>query len=182
MASQKISKNNKPASKPSASKTSTSSKAAAKSEAESAVVANAELVSLIRDFDSKKEEVKSAYVEMGKFAQENQLTKAEVIASIVEARGCEKKTAEQQYSRYKALFTDPDALAKLEEGDVDLKQWKAKNTKKQQNPSSKKAQENATKNFASGLSKLINAAKVLGTDRDTILQTVKAACKKGGII
>ena len=155
--------------------------ASAKSEADSHVVANARLVAEIRGFDAAREQAKSFLVGVATVCQEEQLSKAEIVASIVEARGCTEKTAKEQYSRMKKILTDPDALEELRSGEADLKTVRDRTTKKQENPSPKKKKENAEKRFATGISTLVNTAKEMGWDAATCLNTLKAALKKAGV-
>lgn len=158
---------------------SASSKASAESTSE--VVANARLVEAIKGFDVAREQAKSFLVEVATVAQEEQCSKAEIVASIVAARGCTEKTAKEQYSRMKKLLTDPEALEELRTGQADLKTVREKTTKKQSNPSPKKAKENAEKKFAKGLSLVVTAAKEQGWDAATVLNTLKAKLKKEGV-
>lgn len=158
-----------------------SASAKASAEAASNVVANPRLVEKIRGFDIARDQAKSFLVEVATVAQEEQCSKAEIVASIVEARGCTEKTAKEQYSRMKKLLTDPEALEELRNGTADLKTVRERTTKPQGNPSPKKAKENAEKKFAKGLSLVVTAAKEQGWDAATVLNTLKAKLKKEGV-
>lgn len=157
------------------------SSAKSKAEATSKVISNPRLVSAIQGFDAARAQAKTFLVDVATIVQEEQCTKAEVVASLVEARGCTEKTAKEQYSRMKKILSDPEALEALRNGEVDLKTAREQTTKKQKNPSQEKAKQNAEKRFSTSLSGLINAAKEQGTDLATLLNTVKAAAKKNGI-
>lgn len=159
----------------------TSSSATAKAKAESTVVANPRLVAAIKQYETSREQTQTYLVDVATIVQQEQLTKAEVVASIVEARGVKKETAEQQYSRMRALLTDPDALEQLRSGETDLKTIREKTKKTQKNPSTKKAQENREKRFAKAVSTICNVAKEGGMDRETIMNALKAALKKAGV-
>lgn len=169
----------KPDKKPVKSK---SSKATTKSEATASVVANVRLVAALKAYDTSLAQTQSYLVELGTIAQEEQLTRAEVVASLMEARGIEKSTAESQYSRMKAIITDPEALESLRSGEADLKTVREKTKKGQKNPSKDVAKKNAEKKFATAITTLVNASKELGLDRDSVIVTVKSALKKAGVI
>ncbi len=170
----------KPEKKDKKNKSSSSSvKADAKSE--STVTANPRLVAALKQYEASREQTKSYLVDVATIAQEEQLTKHEIIASLMEARGIEKSTAESQYSRMKKLLTDPDALEELRTGESDLKTIREKTTKKQKNPSAKKQQENREKKFSAAVTTIVNCAKEGAMDRETILNTIKSALKKAGV-
>lgn len=157
------------------------SKASAKSEADSSVVANVRLVDAIKSFDVSKAATQSYLVEIGTIVQEEQCTRAEVVASIVEARGCTPETANQQYSRMKKIFTDPEALEELRSGESDLKSIRERTKKPQKNPSQKVKLEAANKRFVKGVGMVVTSAKEVGMDKATIINTINAALKKNGI-
>ena len=161
------------------------SKAAASAGAKTAekppVVANAELVKALRTFDRSKDETKSYLIDVASIVQEKQLTRAEVVASMIEARGVSKATAESQYSRMKKIFTDSDTLEALRSGEIDLKTAREASVKKQENPSATKKEENLEKRYAGALTKLLEAVKEMGTDLASFLASVKASAKKAGI-
>lgn len=158
-----------------------SASAASKVSEPSKVVANARLVAAIKGHTEALGQAKSYLVTMAEIIQNEQLTKAEVIASIMEARGIDKKTAGEQYSRSKKIFTDPDTLEQLKAGEIDLKTARQATAKKQENPSAAKKQANAEKNMAKAITTIVNIAKESGTDIATLLATVKAAAKKAGL-
>lgn len=158
-----------------------SSAASAKSEATSHVVANTRLVAAIKLLEESKKQTQTYLVEVATIVQEEQLTRAEVVASLMEAKGIEKSSAESQYSRMKKLLNDPDLLEELKEGDIDLKTAREKSTTKQKNPSAKKKAESIEKRFAKALTTIVQCAKEGGMDRETVMNTVKTALKKNGI-
>lgn len=145
------------------------------------VVANPRLVAALQSYESSIQQTQSYLVNVAEIIQNEQLTKAEVVASIMEARGVEKVTAESQYSRMKKIFSDPETLEALRTGEIDLKTAREKTKKAQKNVSAEKQAENREKAFTKGLTTFITAAKESGTDLQTILNTVKSACKKAGI-
>lgn len=155
--------------------------AGAKTAEKPPVVANTKLVEALRTFDRSKDETKSYLIDVATIVQEEQLTRAEVVASMIEARGVSKATAESQYSRMKKIFTDGETLEALRSGEIDLKTAREKSVKKQENPSATKKEENLEKRYAGALTKLLEAVKEMGTDLASFLASVKASAKKAGI-
>lgn len=162
------------------------SKGGAKSKADAKetvkVVANPRLVAAIQAADTAAMQHKSCLITIATIASEEQLTRAEVVVSLMEARGVEKTTAESQYSRMKGLLSDPKILEGLRSGEIDLKTARAATKKEQKNPSAEKKKENVEKRFNNGIKTLIEAAKEGGMDRTSVLTAVKSACKKNGIV
>lgn len=145
------------------------------------VTSNPRLVSALTNFDEAKAQAKSYLVEVATIVQEEKLTKEEVIVSLMEARGCSRETAGQQFSRIKKLLHDPKTLEELREGVIDLATARAKTTKKQANPSVQKKQQNAEKVIVTSIGRIITAAKEMGTDLASLIQTLKSAAKKAGL-
>lgn len=170
--------------KKSAPNTSTTVKA--KSEAKSKEVvkveANERLVAALKGHDDALTSAKSYLVDMATIVQEEQLSKEEVLASIMEARGIDRKTAGEQYARVRGLLNNPSVLQELKDGVIDLKTARARTTKKQENPSTKKAAENAEKVIVKAVQTIINKAKESGTDLQSIIVMIKQAAKKGGLV
>lgn len=164
-------------------KKSASSKATAKStsDATSHVTANPRLVEAIKLFEESKAQTKTYLVDLATIVQEEQLTRAEVVASLMEAKGIQKNSAESQYSRLKKLLNDPDTLEELREGEIDWKTAREKSQKTQKNPSAKKKAENLEKKFSKAVTTIVQCAKEGNMDRETVMQTVKVALKKNGI-
>ena len=155
--------------------------AGAKAAEKPPVVANTKLVEALRTFDRSKDETKSYLIDVATIVQEEQLTRAEVVASMIEARGVSKGTAESQYSRMKKIFTDGETLEALRSGEIDLKTAREKSVKKQENPSAAKKEENCEKRYTASLGKLLECVKEMGTDLASFLASVKASAKKAGI-
>lgn len=157
------------------------SAASAKAKAEVSAVANPRLVAAIKQLSASMIQTQSYLVDVATICQEEQLTKAEVILSLMEARGIKKETAESQYSRMRAILVDPDALEELRDGEADLKTIRDRTKKPQQNPSAKRQEENREKRYSKAISGIVAYAKESGTDRTTILNGVKSALKKAGV-
>lgn len=155
-------------------------KAAVETKSVANVVANAKLVEAIKGFDIARSQTKSYLIEMAEVIQNEQCTKAEVVASIMEARGVEKSTAESQYSRHRKLFTDPDTLERAKSGDIEVSTLREP-ANKQKNPSQKKLAENREKKFATAVKQIVTCAKEGGTDRATVINTITRALKDAGV-
>jgi hypothetical protein len=165
-----------------AKKIKSKNEAKSKAEAKTKVVANVRLVEAMKNYDTSKAQTQSYLCEVVTIIQEEMLTKAEVIETMMTVRGCTLKTAESQYSRMQPLLKNPEDLEALRNGETDLKSVREKHTKKQKNPSKEKAAGNAEKTASRAISVLMTSAKTLGWDKATLLSTIKAACKTAGII
>lgn len=160
-------------------KKSAGAKAAAK--AASKVTANARLVAAIRAADDGMAKAKSLLVTMARIAQDEDLTRPEIVASLMEARGIEKSTAESQFSRMKKLMTDAETLKGLEEGTITLRAAREATTKKQSAPSPEKKKQQAEKKFARSISAIVETAKETGMDFASVIKAIKSALKKAGV-
>lgn len=156
-------------------------KASSKTKAASKVVANARLVAAIRAADNGMKQAQSLLVTMAEIAQNEDLTRPEVVASIMEARGVEKSTAESQYSRMKKLLTDPATLEALRSGEISLKAAREATKKQQKAPDAKKKKENAEKKIVKAVSSIVTLAKETAMDRASLVKMFVSALKKGGI-
>lgn len=156
-------------------------KASSKAKATSKVVANTRLVAAIRAADAGMKQAQSLLVTMAEICQSEDLTRPEVVASIMEARAVEKSTAESQYSRMKKLLTDPTTLEALRSGEISLKAAREATTKKQNAPSAEKKKASAEKRFVKAISTVVEMAKETGMDRSSVVKTLTSALKKGGV-
>lgn len=160
---------------------SSGAKADAKETKKVQVTANPRLVQALQNYDEARSQAKSYLVEVATIVQQEKLTKEEVIVSMVEARGIDRKTAGEQYSRIRKLLNDPATLEELRTGIIDLATARERTKSKQKNPSTEKKLANAQKNIVRAITTIINAAKESGTDLMSILSTFKAAAKKAGL-
>lgn len=163
-----------------AKKNKKAAKASSKAKATSKVVANVRLVEAIRASDQAMKTAQSLLVTVAEIVQSEDLTRNEVVASIMEARGVEETTAQSQYSRMKALLNDPETLQELKDGVITLKAAREK-TKGTKTVSPKKKKENAEKKLIKGIGMAISAALESGWDWSTFLNTTKSAAKKAGL-
>jgi hypothetical protein len=159
------------------------SKATAKAEASANVTSNPRLVAAFKAYESSKLETQSYLVKVAEICQSEQLTKNEVVASMMEARGIEKSSAESQYSRMKGILTDPDLLEALRSGEIDLKTAKEKGKVRgaQKNPNAAKKKENLDKRMTKAVSQIVACAKEGGMDKASVLNQIGSALKKNGI-
>lgn len=159
---------------------SSSTKASSKETAK--VSSNPRLVAALRSSDEAKMVFKTSLITIATIVQEEQLTRAEVVASLMEARSIEKTSADSEYSRMKGLLNNPEIMEQLKSGEIDLKTARMATKKTQKNPNTEKKKENIQKRFSGAITSLTNAAKEGGMDKASVLIAVKQACKKAGIV
>lgn len=159
---------------------SSSTKASSKETAK--VSSNPRLVAALRSSDEAKMVFKTSLITIATIVQEEQLTRAEVVASLMEARSIEKTSADSEYSRMKGLLNNPEILEQFKNGEITLKAARSATVKKQKNPNPEKKKENIQKRFSGALTSLCNAAKEGGMDKASVLIAVKQHCKKTGIV
>lgn len=181
MAVKKITKPESTQAHKSSAPVSSGAKADAKEDTKQKVVANPRLLEALQNYDEAKSQAKSYLISVATIAQEEQLTKEEIVVTIMEARGVDRETAKQQYSRISKLLTKPDVLEELREGIIDLATARAKTVTKQKNPSAKKKQENAEKRILTGITMIVNAAKEMGMDLQALISTLKEKAKKADL-
>lgn len=162
--------------------TASASKAEAKVEEVSKITANPRLVAALQNHDESKKAAKSYLVEMATIVQEEQLSKEEIITSIMEARECDRKYAGEQFSRLKSILMDPLTLQQLKDGVIDLQTAKKKTAKSQENKSPKKALENAEKVIIRSCTAICTKMKELGLSFAQVMATFKQIAKKNGIV
>lgn len=158
-----------------------SSKSTEKSEEASKITAHPALVEALRGLNDSKKAASSYLVEVATIVQEEQLSKEEVIASIMEAQEVDRKYAGEQYSRMKKLLNDPETLEELKSGAITLKEARAKTVKKQEAPSTEKVQANAEKVITRSITQIVNKMKEIGLDVASFVTTFKLAAKKAGL-
>lgn len=146
-----------------------------------AVIANPRLVAAIKSYDVALAETQSYLVIVATIIQEEQLTRPEVVASLMEGRGCARETAESQYSRSKALFTRPEVLQKIKDGECTLAQARDNSKKPQTNPSQEVKMKNANLRMAKSIKGIVESAKELAMDLATVVSSLKDAAKKAGL-
>lgn len=146
-----------------------------------AAVANPELVEILKSYYESKDAAQSYLIQAGRLIETEELTRPEVVASIMEARGVEKSTAESQYSRMKNILSNPEIRAKFEAGELTLTAAVAATSKKQAAPSAAKQKENAEARFNKGVSLIVSAAKDAALGAAEIISSIRASLKDAGI-
>lgn len=163
------------------SKAKSKAKAKAKETSLENVVANARLVEAIQGWERSKLEAKTYLIQMAEICQSEQLSRPEIIASLMEAKGIEKASAESQYSRMRKILEDNETLEALRSGEIDLKTARERTTKKQAKPSAKKKEENLEKRYQKWVTTGIEIVKEMGSDIQSVLHSLKVSFKKAGI-
>lgn len=161
------------------------SKADAKAEAAKSVTAHPGLKKVLLKYDGAKKQASSYMIEAATLCQEQQLSKEEIVATLMEVRGIDRETAGQQFSRLKLLLLNPETLEELREGKISLKEAKEKVKKakgaKTRQLSAKEIQRNTEAVITRSITQMLNAAKNGGTSLEALLSTLKEAAKKAGL-
>ena len=152
-----------------------------KAKAAATAVANPKVVAAIRADDAARTEAASKLATLLQVVQDTECTRAELVASYIEAKNCTPATAQSQASRIMGLLKDPEVSQKLISGEITLKTAREATKKQQANPNEAKKKENTQKRLNTALTGTITAAKELGIDRASLLSLVKEAAKKAGI-
>lgn len=159
-------------------------KVAGKQAEASKVTANPRLVVLFKKYEGAKSEAQGFMVSMCELCQKEQLTREEIIASIMEAKDLNRKSAGEAYARISRFLNKPDILQDLKDGKYNLKEAKEKlkaAAKRTRVLSPKEVQKNAEKTITSSFTKAITAAKNSGMDMSALVNTLKEMAKKAGI-
>lgn len=143
-------------------------------------VANEELVALFESFDEGVREAEKKLVELCEFINEQQLDKATVVASMMQARGIDYSTALTQYSRMKKMFNNEEVFEELKSGKISLKVAREKTKGSQKNPKSAKP-EAKEQRFTTTMKAFVAAAKESGFARKEIMVSVEAELRSAGI-
>ena len=89
------------------------------------------LLTLIKGYDDTVAKAESYYIEITELIQSEKLSRADVVATLMKARGITYESAQSQYSRMKQIWQNPEVLAKLKSGEITLKMAR-ESTKKTQ--------------------------------------------------
>jgi hypothetical protein len=151
---------------------------------------HAKLLNAIQKYDEHVQEAESYYVEMIELIQTEKIPRADVVQTLMKARGITFETAQSQYSRMKGIWQDPKILEQLKNGEITLKVARDSTKKSQSNPASG----NATAQGAGGASKEtkearyerarkahVAAVKECGFDLRSALVSFEADLKTAGI-
>lgn len=143
------------------------------------VKSNPELAALITNYDSAAEQAQSFYVEMIDFIKKNNLSRAVVVKTLVEARKVEVTTATSQASRIFNIVKDDETFQALKNGEITLRAAREQTTKKRESSDKGKndgptTQEGKEKAMDAALQIFAKAAKATGMDLKSIVASVKA--------
>lgn len=141
---------------------------------------NPEVVELISTFDSDVKKAEESFIALVAFIQENEVDRATVIASMMQARGISYESAQKEYGKMKKIFNNETVLEELKSGAISLKVAKEKVKTPQKNPASAKPEAKEAK-FTNTLKNFVAAAKESGFARKEIMVTVEAELKTAGI-
>lgn len=121
---------------PSATGTATSAapKTDAKAKTQPEAKVHPALEALIKSYDTTVQKAESYYVEIIETVQRDKISRADVVATLMRARGISFETAQSQYSRMKGIWQNPEVLRQLKSGEITLRVAREKTTKKQQSP------------------------------------------------
>lgn len=150
------------------------------------------LESLIKTYDETMEKAESYYVEIAELVQTEKISRADVVATLMRARGITFETAQSQYSRMKGIWQNPEVLAQLKSGEITLRMAREKTTKKQAGTVAKDA---AAAGSAKGTSAtetkearyercrkaLVASAKECGFDKKSVLLSIESDLTAAGI-
>jgi len=90
------------------------------------------LLNKIKAYDETMQKAESYYVDIIKIIQTEKVSRADVVATLMRARGITFETAQSQYSRMKNIWQNPEILKQLENGEITLRVAREKTTKKQE--------------------------------------------------
>ena len=82
---------------------------------------HAGLLSLIKNYDDSVQKAESYYIQITELIQTEKVSRADVVATLMKARGITYETAQSQYSRMKQIWQNPEVLQKLKNGEITLK-------------------------------------------------------------
>lgn len=144
---------------------------------------NVQLREAFVNYDSAMAEAERFYVEIIELIQGSNISKADVIATIMDARKIAYETAAGHFTKMKNIWTSPEILQKLKAGEITLKMARDATTKKS---TTKKAATSATTEtkearYDKVRKSLVASAKELGFDRKSVLLTVEADLKAAGV-
>lgn len=103
----------------------------AKTKAQPEAKVHTSLLEKIKSYDESVAKAESYYVEIIEIIQTEKVSRADVVATLMRARGISFETAQSQYSRMKNIWQNPEVLKQLKDGEITLKIAREKTTKKQ---------------------------------------------------
>lgn len=79
------------------------------------------LLVAVQGYDQHIQEAESYYVQMIELVLTEKISRADVVATLMRARGITFETAQSQYSRMKKMWEKPEILDQLKKGEITLK-------------------------------------------------------------
>lgn len=135
------------------------------------------LMKLIQQERQAAEQAATYLVEICELVEKENISNAQLIKTIMEARGIAEASARGQASRIRALLKDQTSLQNLRDGNVSVRAA----VKSAQTSQAAAGPKNKKKAFDRALNTFVAAAKALGQDKKTILVTVDAALSEAKI-
>jgi hypothetical protein len=150
------------------------------------------LLEAVQGYDKHVQEAETYYVQMIELVLEHKINRADVVATLMRARGITFETAQSQYSRMKNLWSDPTILQKLKNGEITLKVAREATTKKQANPASggtttagtdggKTSAETKEARYERARKAHTQAVKECGFDLKSAMMSFEADLKQAGV-
>lgn len=153
--------------------TSTQVKKAVKPE----VKADPGLVTIVQNYENAAEKAQTYYVEMIDYIKKNNINRAVLVRTLVEARQIEVVTASSEASRIMKIAKDDVVFGQLAAGEITLKVARVATQKKRESSAATTTtgtSEDKNKTYEKAVQDLAKAAKALGFDVKSVLANVKA--------
>lgn len=148
-----------------------------KSNVKAEVKSDTGLVKIISNYDDAAEKAQSYYVEMIDYIKKNNISRAVLVRTLVEARKIEVISASSEASRILKISKDDEVFNALKAGEITLKVAKAQTQKKRDSSAAATttgSNEGKDKVYDKALQAFAASAKALGMDLKSILASVKA--------
>ena len=150
----------------------------------------------IKAYDSACQQAETYYIEIVEIIQSEKISRADVVQTLMRARGITFETAQSQYSRMKNIWQNETVLQELKQGIITLAVARQRTTKPQAGTEAAKAAAgtgktggDATKTaetkelrYERTLKAFIASCKECGFDKKSVLTSVDANLKAAGIV
>lgn len=150
----------------------------------------------IKAYDEAVSKAESFYIEIIEVIQSEKISKADVVQTMMKARGITFESASSQYSRMKGIWQNPEILQQLKDGTITLRMAREKTVKKQAGtvaaeaakasgtaatPGSGGDKETKENRYDRCRKAFIASCRECGYDLKSILMSVEADAKAAGI-
>lgn len=148
-----------------------------------APVVNVALRTAFQNYDAAMAEAERFYVEIIEIIQGSNISKPDVIATIMDARKIAYETAANHFTKMKNIWTSPEIYQKLKNNEITLKMAQQATTKKSATKKNATSDTKETKEarYEKARKALVAAAKECGFDRKGVLLSVEADLKAAGV-